>query len=372
MTWQADMESAAFLAAVNARVRTVRARVELIDANDVVKDDLPVVSGSVSFQGESSEQWACELTISDPSMIPTGIGSSLDPRQKLRARVWWGILVSGSWVEIPIGTYFLRQPRTTESVGSLSCTLTGRDALSEAKRGGYGTAALSVGGMTVSNALAAIFDRVAPWAAVRIMPSTVTLPATYELTAGNPSEDWDNIAALAGFAVRSDREGVIRAQPAPNPTAPRFNWTEGPDCRVAEITREVDDDIINRVVVVSTNTEITIPVVGKAEITDAGSPYWVGYGPFELRIESDVVTTVGAANNMAALHLGKLSKAQETVEITIPQRGDVSYRDLATIARRRVGVAGLWRVSSWTLPLTPPSEPPAPMRVKMMTRQATT
>lgn len=369
-SWRDTIESAAFVAAVTAEQRTVGSRVEMVDrlGNSVL--DLPVDSGNVSFKGEQAEQWACSLTLSDPDLVPRSPYDPLDPRSGLRCRIWWRILDGGSWLEVPLGTYWLEDPDVSDDGTTVRIGVTGRDAVATARRGGYGTQTVGVSGYTVDAALLHILFVVAPTVAVRIDPSTVTLPATYEL--GSSDDPWDDvadIASMAGLVVRADREGALLVAPTPEPSTVRADLQEGDDCAVVALTRGIKtSSIVNRVVAVSTSPEVNPPIVGVVEDDDEASPTWVGrYGPYVTTIKSDKIATQEGAEGMARAAFERWRLPMETVTVTIPQRPDLGYRDLCSVSSTRAAVSGMYRVSGWELPLAGPDQAPAPMTVTFMT-----
>lgn len=345
--------------------RDVYCRAGLVDRDGVlVSDSAPVESGTVDFRGEQGEMWAATVHLSHPLWVPRTPDDPLHPLSGLRMRLWWGLDVDGTREEVVVGTLDLEDPEISDD-GHLGTSLTLRDPLAQVKRGGYAGQTISVGGMTVTAALDALFEAVAPSRPRRIGDTTETLPAVYEIGARNPGEDWSDIAALAGWRVYTDRDGVIVAGPLGPSAQVVCDWQDGTDSPVVSMVRKVTTStIVNRVVVASTSPEVTPVIVGIAEDADEGSPTWVGrYGPYELRIESDTIASQAAADNMAATKLGQLMRPSETVEVTVPPRPDLWYRDRVLLARARVGVAGEHQLSAWSLDLAG-----GLMRVTMMSR----
>lgn len=349
--------------------REVAWRADMLDATGTVLRSLPVVGGQIEFRGEQAEQWACALRLTDPALVPLSAGDLLDPRSGGRCQMWWLLrMPDGGWAEVPCGRYTLEDPDITDD-GTVAYTLTGREALAQARRGGY-TGTVSVGGLTVTAALRTLFEQLAPGTPVVIGESSVVVPVTFELAEGDPGKDWTDIAALAGWVVRTDAVGTIVAGPAPEPDQVAADWQEGPDCAVEQLTRKVStSSMINRVVAISTNPEIVPPIVGVVEDDDPGSSTWVGrYGPYQTTIRSDAIADLAGAEGMARATYERWRHPMETVEVQVPARPDLGYRDLVALARRQAGASGEYRVSGWTATITAPHEPPARMRVQMMTR----
>ena len=366
--WEQVRESAEWLAAVGATSREITHRAELIDSADTVVATLPIIGGRISFDGSLAEPFAGTLSL-PPSLVPTTVDAPLWPWSGLLARIWWRVRTDSGWLEMPLCTLELTKPRISDSGAAVTVEVTGRDVLGRAGRTGYGgRSVLYVGGLTVPAALVALFGRVAPTRRVVVADSAVTLPVVYALGERTAQEDWTDIAALAGWVVRSDRLGVIYCGPDEQPDAIRADWQEGPGCKVSDLTRDIETDTVNRITCTSTASDLATPVSGTAEDDDEGSPTWVGrYGPFEDEITSDLATTGEGCQALAAAELRKRGlRPLETVTVTVPQRPDLGYLDPVLLTRARSGVAGTYRVQSWDMPLGSPD----PMTVTMIPRSA--
>ena len=372
-----DWAAPVVVPAIDRKVRTLSARAELVDATgtpvtvtagtDEPRSTLPLASASVSFKGEVAEQWAATLTFTDPWMIPTDSTHPLWGARNYYVRLWWRILDDGEWTEHLVCTVAIGNSGGQDT-GTISGTVQCRDVLSTA-RGGYG-GPLDVGGLTVDEALRAIFERVAPTLPLQVGTSTVTLPDVYELGEQDPAKDWTEIAALAGWVVRTGRDGTVVAGPRPTPTV-ALDWSEGPDCPVTELSWDHGiEHMGNRITVRSSDPDY-VGVYATVQDDDPASPTWVG-GPWGVHplpsIDSDAVTTVEAATNLARMHLGRGLRPVEDVSVTIPQRPDLEYRQVVHLARRQVGIGADYRISSWDLDLPVTGQPPAPMSVRMMQR----
>lgn len=351
-------------AVINPR-RVVDYRVEAVSVSGQALGDVPVDGVRVEFDGDRTEAWGASFSLSDPSLVPQTSAAALDGRSATRLRVWWRILDDGTWLEIPVGTFCVTDPRIEDS-GSLSITVDGLDPLAVARTGGYGAAVIPVGGMTVSAALATLFAAVAPGFPVSIEPSAVTLPAVMDLWDRDPADDWRDIAAAAGMVVRTDRWGVITAARQPTPELVAADWQEGPSCPVTDLDVTIKTSTIpRRVVVVSSSPDVSPPVVGTWNNPDADAQALVR----EMRIQSPTVTTASAAASLAALEGARWSRPRSLVSATVPARPDLDYGSLVLMRRAQAAVSGPYRVAGWTLPLAGRDRGPEPMSVRMMARQ---
>jgi len=213
---------------------------------------------------------------------------------------------------------------------------------------------------------------VAPQLPLRIdATSTVVLPTPYEVGSRDPLEDVLTIAALGGLIVRSDREGAVLVSLPPAPDVIRADWQEGDDCPVTDLDRGLQtSSMVNSVTVVSTSPDIKPPVSSTVEDDDPSSPTYIGgvWGRRGVTIRSDAVASPDAAANLARATLAGRRRPTEAVVVQVPPRGDLSYGDLISLARMQSGVAGLFRVAKWRLPITEVGAPPPLMSVTMQTR----
>ena len=363
-----DRTDPAWVAAVKARTRTVTSRVDLLDDTDTVIGSLPVTGGDIEYTS-AAISWAGRLALSGrPDMVPASWLDPLDARSRTRARVVWAVDTPDGWLEWVVCTLDLEDPTITETATGIDVTVEGHDTQDRIRRAGYGPTVLSLGGLTVTAALRQIFATVAPLGRWSVPDTSTVLPATFEVGTESPARDWTDIAAAAGWVVRTDRFGVVTAGPWPDPVT-HDGYSEGPDCRVLSLRSSLTTStLINRVIVASSHPQGT-PIVGVAADMDPGSPTYVGRaGFFDLRITSDTITDQVSADAMARLHLGRSLTPAQKIEIQVPPRPDLAYRDVLALTRARAGVWGLWRVQSWTLPLPVPGQPPAPMTIRLASR----
>lgn len=376
LPWREQVDDADFLALVESPVRVVGWRAVMIDPDGVEVVDLPLIGGSVDYDGEAAEQWACTVSVAGSEWVPREVTDPLDPRSGLRCRLYWRALASGewgeAWISVPVGTYYLEDPRISDDGTGPVVTMTGRDPLAILRRGGYGSQTVAVGGATVPAALTTIIQALSLSTPVRIdSSSAVTLPAEYELGGRDPLDDLVDIASLAGLVVRTDREGAILISPEPSPWHVRADWQEGATCPVVDLSRDIGTSgMVNSVTVVSTSPEVDPPVAATVEDTDPASPTRVDgpWGRRGLTVRSDVVASVEAAQGMAASILDGRRRPTEAVQVTVPSRGDLGFRDLVHLRRDASGVGGLFRVAGWRLPIWAADEPPGTMTVRLMTR----
>lgn len=373
LTWLQWVRHPAWLEAVEDETRLSTSWVEMINLAGTHVGLLQAESVSVEWNRQAAERLSGQVTVRDPALVPTTPRDYLDGRSGLRARVWWSLWVdnahvdSPQWVSIPLATGHLEDRSVDDQAQGLSVTIPLRDPLSLVKRAGYGPAVVSVGGLTVTEALLRLFSVVAPGFPVRIADSQVTLPDLYELWSRDPLTDAADIAAMAGFEVWTDREGTIVADRPWEPQDARVDWQEGPSCPVVALTADSTESTIpRRVVVVSTNPEVSPVVVGVWENPDLDSASVTT----EIRVESGTVATQDAADNLAAMTGRRWARPQQAVAVRVVPRPDLDPGDVVLLKRARAAVAGPHRIAKWSLALPPPDQKPQLMSVTMMTRSA--
>ena len=372
--WRSNIAKPNFRAALIAPNREVSGRAELVyltgQPATYLVNGKPIEADfdqvSIEYSGELEESWKATFSTTNPDWVPTGADHPLDPRSQYAIRVYWQLTVDGDRVELPIGTFRPDSP-TVHDTGTVEISWTGRDMLSVAKGAGYGGQVIDVGGWTVTNALVRLLATIAPRLRVRVADTTITLPAVYSLGSKTPEEDWKDLAAMAGWVVRTDREGVIVVGSPPDPASVARSLQEGDDCPVFDLRVDYSSVLYNRVVVRSSSYEVDPPVWGYAEDTDPGSTTWIGTGVIrELTIDSDAVTTVAACTNMAKMHLGKYLRPTAAVSAVIPPDPTLDYRDRIMLGRAKSGIGGEYRVSKWAFDLPVNGRAPGLMTVTMM------
>ncbi len=354
-----------FRAALAADKQETSYRVEAVTATGQSLGPVPVNGARVDFDGDQGVAWSATFTLSDPAMVPQTSQDWLDGRSGTRLRVWWRLLTAAGWEEVPIGTFAVEDPTVRDS-GLLDISVPGLDPLSIAKRGGYGATVVPVGGMTTGDALARLFATAAPSLPVSIEPSSTHLPLSYDLWDRDPAQDWTDIAGMAGQVVRTNRLGVIAAARPSQSDLPVADWQEGEGCPVIDIKVTTRTSTIpRRVVVVSSSPDVSPPVSGIWVNPNSDSQSLT----YEMRIQSPTVTTVEACESMARMSGERWSRPVQYVELTVPQRGDLSYGDVVLLSRAQTNLAGPFRVAGWTMVLRGPADPPEPMTVRLMPRQ---
>ena len=229
--WRALTSTATYRAALTSRVRIVGARAELVDYAGNPRQYLtsagtPLrvnLKGTVEYNSGIAESWALTgATVSGDDWVPNGPDHPLDQRSGYAIRIWWRLQVAGVWIDLPVGTFQPDSPQVTDD-GTITVSFTGRDMLFVAKSSGYAGQTIDVGGLTVDQGLLKLFAIVAPDMKIKCSTTDITLPSPYVLGKGVAEDDWKAMAEVAGWTVRTDREG---SRPVHRPAEPRLRSAE--------------------------------------------------------------------------------------------------------------------------------------------------
>ena len=372
--WQNNIRSTAFRKALTSPIRVVTSRAELVDysgnpltwtASDGTALDLRLGGASVSLDGSISESWKMNATAIGTEWVPFTPGHPLHPQSQVAIRLWWGLLVDGGEIELPVGTFAIGDIVVNDN-GVPEISITGRDMLSIPKGAGYDGQTLNLGGMTIDAALIRLFGFLSPNIPVRCEATSITLPSVYEVGSGKPNEDWDKIAATAGWIVRTDRMGAIVIGPAGGRGIDIVrNLQEGEDCTISSFKRNVKNTWYNRVCVITSSSEIDPPLYYVAQDDDPGSPTWVGLGVVRSMpmVKSDTATTVEACKAQAELLLRQNLRPQEELSWVQPPDPTYDYLDVVQVARAQAGVGGIKYVEKWSFALPVAGTAPGTMSV---------
>ena len=371
--WQNNIRSTAFRKALTSPLRVVTSRAELVDysgnpltwtTSDGTALDLRLSGASVSFDGSISESWKMDATAIGTEWVPTTPDHPLDPRSQAAIRLWWGLLVDGGEIELPVGTFAIGDVVVNDN-GVPEISITGRDMLSIPKGAGYDGQTLDLGRMTVDAALIRLFSFLSPNIPVRCEATPITLPRVYEVGSGKPNEDWDKIAATAGWIVRTDRMGAIVIGPPGSRGVVVRSLQEGEDCVISGLKRAIKNVWYNRVCVQSSSSEIDPPVYYVAQDNDPSSPTWVGLGVIRSMpiVKSDTATSVEACKAQAELLLSQNAKPLEQLTWTQPPDPTYDYLDMVQVARAQSGVGGVASIEQWSFTLPISSAAPGLMSV---------
>ena len=380
--WAEIVGTAMWEELVASRDRLLGSRAELVDiqgrpvpitVDGVDTYTLPLKAASVEYHGtQARERWRATMSFTSPWLIPKHHDHPFGGTSNLRIRLWWRIWHETTWLEVPVCTVVPLDPSVTKTRlgGAIEGTIEGRDVLSTA-RGGYG-APLDVSGLTLDDVIRAVFARIAPTLPLRVADTTMTAPAVCILGERDPMDDLRDFAAQAwpGGEIATDREGIIVAGPRPEPMGPVLDWQESDDSPVAQINWALKTSAMgNQITVRSTHTD-AVGVYATVQDDDPSSPTSVeAWGAHPLpTIETDTTDQVDGCRNLALMHLGHGLHPTEDVEAEVPQRGDLVYQRPAQLADADLGLAGLHRISSWSLVLPDGVSPPPRMTVRMMQR----
>lgn len=368
--WRTVIAGPEWAARMVAADRLCDTRVEVINSSGVRLQDITPDAAAVSFDAASTARFRGDLEMVDE--YPVDSTDLLHPLSGNQVRIWWQEWVPtlGGWVEVPMMTGRPEDP-SLEKSPALTWTLTLFDTITEVLRGGYGGQSIDVSGMTTGDALSALVGLIAPGAEVDIPSGGATLPANYMLGSNKPSDDQAAIGKPAGWAMCSDRLGVVTVDQGDLPTVAVADWAEGDGCRVTKLSRDVKtSEIVNAVRVTTSSTEIAPPLVAIVQDDDPGSPTFVGvYGPYWFEDTTDAATDQAGVEAVAQSLYSAKRFPIDSVKVDCPARPDMFARSLVTLGSPDAGVAGGYRVQAWRIQCPKSGEAPQQMSVTMADKQ---
>lgn len=329
-------------------------RVDVLLEGVPVREDLPIVDGSVSVDGGSAVRRSLSLTIADPDDFPRADDSVLAPFGH-RLRVQRGIrYLDGSVEWVPVGFFVVETVEGDVHSGPLTITAPGLESLIQA-------APFEQAVSTRPYAHARAFVEAQLQA---VDPSILLVDESEHGTDSlatvvyDPGADrWQaiqDVAASVGCEVFADAQGSFVMRDVPTMGDIDWDVSAGANGVLVSAARSVSaDGVYNRVTVHGENTaDDAPPVSGTATITDPTDPlrYDGPYGRRVLVTTSDYATTANRALIAANAELRRRRGSNRTVSLSAVPNAALDVGD--TI---RVGYLGqppeLHVVWSFSIPL---------------------
>jgi len=348
----------------NARSRTIAAMVEVIDNAGTVLATMgghesthrAPIAGRITWDRRRHVRWSCDLEVNDPTLIPTNATDLLHPASHNRFRVWWMLqLPDGTWGRECVGTYYPTDPAIHDR-GHARMRISGQDAAHRLAWAKWFGTPPSVAGQTCSDAVQAIWQDRVPNVHTRITHTDTPLPGDYEIGAPgeDPNEDVTRIAEAAGMEWYVDRMGVLTLTHVTRRLRAMRQFTEGDDCIITDLSRELSlEEAKNVVVVSSSSAEVVPPVTWTAMNTDPSSALDVDRGWWLVAdpIESGEITTTAQAKALAEAELDRYTALTELIELRHRPDPTLGEGDMVPVHRDEAGVSGQYEVQSWQLDL---------------------
>lgn len=354
--------SASWDAAVRAS-HTVELRVDAYRNGVLIASDLPVEpdTGSLTVDGASPIRRSVELTIADPSLVPTVAGALLSPHNTELVIRRGFRYANGITETVPVGVFRIARP-ATPLYGGVQVQAVDRAKLVQDDT--FITA-------TTSHASATYLSEIQFWLRESLGQDTPIHVRPGILTdAPLPSVAWEEdtskldaigeMALAADCEVYADPEGVfvIRAIPKLS-AAPVWTIDMGSTGVLVDATEEWDrEEVHNAVTCRGEPADGSMPVRWTARDVNKNSPtYWYGeFGHRPKTYTSALVRTVAQAMRTAETLLWRSIAPARTVRVScVPnpalEDGDVVMLNLPGTGPRQDFRRELHMVRGYTMPL---------------------
>lgn len=351
---------------------TVVARAELWRRDRLIRDDIPIVSGTLTDDSTALIRRQIKLELPAVpevmSLLPAehpGDGGLWPLGNELK--IFTGIdFEDGTDAEwVPQGSYRVSKPRLDDSGDDVIISVTGLDRGRVIQRARFVKPYNIKAG---TNYVTAIRDLI-----LSRMPSLTeddfdfmeTSFTTPVLNYTNQDDPWDvavKMAASIGAELFWDGRTklVLRPEPDPWKDDSAFDYVEGEDCTMTGISREMDEDqTYNACVVTGETSSNNILVQGVAYDLDETSPTWYdpqypeasifGFAP-EF-ITSKYVTNRDQATAAAQANLRKKLGLLEDVTISAWAMQAHESNDIIAVQRERLNINNLYVLEAFNMGL---------------------
>lgn len=249
---------------------------------------------------------------------------------------------------IPLGIFGLSKPDVHVGNDGWYIELSGQDRAHRIQRAAWTDIYPITGSPNLNDAITALLaDRmtaagVSGWR-TNFAPTPYTVPdTTFGLAAGgfSKTDPWTDVTKLVvanSEELFFDQQGVIVAQPVPDPTTAAIaaSYTDGVGGTIVTIERGVDiDNSYSGVLVIGDGSTVANPV--RAVLWDPVSVALLGEVPYIY--ESSVITILDQAQAAAATLLPTVVGAQETMTISALPDPNRKTSEVVSVTSERAGV----------------------------------
>lgn len=331
-------------------------RVYTVDRDLTRRYQLPVAEGTLRVSGTDAVRRSldCVVTSDDDDLVPRDEDSivSVIGTEVLLESGW---MVDGEPEVVPCGVFQLKSAEVQRGPGSLNISLGGLDRSCIVQRESPRPIATSPGA-TVAQVVRALVRAQYPDCefdiddAGEIRLSNLLFQAKSDL--------WSEavkVAESAGLMIYFDSVGRCAMSSMYRDMNDVADMRYVDDIPVMGITRTVDtDNFYNGVVVFGTHSS-NATIVGQAWIDDPRSPYRRNgkMGERPKIIESEKVSSILAANNMAKAELRKMVAFADSVEIEAVPNPSADVGDKFTSDDETSGTSGGYFTLGYEIDLSP-------------------
>jgi Domain of unknown function (DUF5047) len=337
----------------------------------VLVDDLPVLTGSVSDDSSALVRRRCTLTL-------PGVPEVLDllpKNQPSDGGLWplgnelelFGGIKYGTGVEeyIPMGVFRIAKPVLQDSGEDLTISIEGYDRGRSISRAKFTAPYFVALGTNYADAIKALAQVKGPWLTAdnfRFMETSYETPSLVFTDADDPWQMMIDMAESFGAELFFDGVGNLVLQPQSDPvfTPPDFDYSEGEEATITSIGRDLDDEeAYNGVIFMGETTDNVVPVRAEVWDTNPASPTYYDpkkaeasvYGPVPDIQKSQLITTQAQADEAAAARFSRVMGVIEKIDFTAINNPTHFSGDIISVSRDRINVDSIYVLEGITMGL---------------------
>lgn len=349
------------------RSHTVDFKAQLFRQGEQIADDIPIVTGSVFDTASAIFRKRCTLSLLPSSAVMAMIAKDIPSNGGLwptgnEIKVLAGLIYEDGLSEyVPLGMFRTSRIEVLGTEDQLIVGLEGWDRGRAISRARFVTPYHVKQGTNYAVAIKDLVKSRAPWLGeddFEFADTTYTTPnLVFSSAQDDPWEIAQNMAMSIGMDLLFDGNGKCVMRPLPNPySSPSvFDYEEGEECTMTEITRNLSDETAyNGVIATGESSTIQAPVRGEAWDIDPNSPTYYDpqvpeasvYGAVPYFMTSPLITTNAQAKAAANGNLG----AQMGILEAMTMRAVTNYAhesfDAVKVKRSITGIDDLFIMGS--------------------------
>lgn len=295
-----------------------------------------------------------------PLLIPTTLGSVLDPNSLAHLRIHAGFVGE----EVLMGYFDLASTEVKDGGSGPVVDITGQSFERRLNLAGFWQMnGFGASQPAVSAAMAVILEAM-PQTQFIVTQSAATIGELTWKSSDNRLTKITDLLTLAGMEGGFNRSNVFTIQPAPIPSSfgtqqAQWDVIDGVNARVATLNtasrKFSDEDSFNGVVVEGTSqsTPNTPPVSAVVWNTNQTSPLYFDptnpgastMGPRAKFVHSELAHTTNDAYSIAQIELAKVLMLTDTIDAEVPANAEIQMGHFVRLVCDSLGVDGIYRVA---------------------------
>jgi len=346
---------------------TVDFKAQLYRQNELIADDIPILTGSVFDNAGAVIRRRTTLALLPSSAVMAMMTKEVPVNGGLwptgnEIKVLAGLIYADSTSEyVPLGMFRTSRVETFSAEGHLSLGLEAWDRGRAISRARFVVPYRIPQGKNYALAIRDLIISRAPWMNEDDFIFANTNFTTPNLVFSSAQDDpWkisQDLAFAIGMDLLFDGNGKCVLRPLPNPysTPSVFDYVEGVDCTMTEIGRDLSDEsAYNGVVATGESSSNIAPVRAEAWDTDTNSPTYFDpqhpeasvYGPVPFFMTSSYITTQAQALEAAIGNLGRTMGILESVQFKAVNNYAHESFDPVLVRRQAAGIDDLFVLES--------------------------